>query len=385
MTKNRKILAFYAVPQALTGQVAATLTLLGILKNEGWVIRRLHPPALERSSRYPFFAKLKYFSRLLITWVKSPFYAFSRSDFIYLNTGQTPISLLRDLVPFRILCFITGAPAVISLHGSVFMSWESATPAFKLFRALVKTADAVTVLGQSQQQKFISLGIPAGKVVILPNTCDLSPIQESDLAAKFSSAEPFHILFLSNLIDSKGYPAFLEAMELLSQQTDLKVKITLCGKLLQSDFGARFSSREEAAAWIESILARIRQNPSFTIEWVQGAYGSEKQDLFRSAHLFIFPSQYAVEAQPIVLLEAMASGNAIITSKVGEIPETVANAAVLLETVTPEEIASQTLALLQSPSSLSTLAHNGLDLFTRRYSREIHKKMWLELLEKISS
>ncbi len=385
MKNTLKALAIYAVPQALTGQVAATLTLLGILKNEGWVIRRLHPPALERASKYPLFAKFRYLCKLLFTWFRSPFMAFTRPDFIYLNTGQSKISLIRDLIPFRILCVLTRAPAVVSLHGSVFMSWNNDIPAFKLFWALVKTADAVTVLGQSQQQKLISLGIPSEKVVILPNTCDLSPVQENDMVAKFSSTEPFHILFLSNLIDSKGYPAFLEAMELLSHQTDLKVKITLCGKLLQSDFGARFSSREEAAAWIESILNRIRQNPSFTIEWVHGAYGSEKKDLFRSAHLFIFPSQYAVEAQPIVLLEAMASGTAIITSKVGEIPETVANAAVLLETVTPEEIARQTLALLQSPSSLSTLAHNGLDLFTRRYSREIHKKMWLDLFEKIST
>ncbi len=67
MQKSARILAIYALPQALTGQVAAALALLDILKNEGWELRRHHPPALERASASPWLAKLRYLCKLLIS------------------------------------------------------------------------------------------------------------------------------------------------------------------------------------------------------------------------------------------------------------------------------------------------------------------------------
>lgn len=384
LSPPKTIIAIYAKPSVLTGQVAATLTLLEILRAQNWQIRSLHTPALGRGAKYRILAKLSYALHLLLCWLKAPYLLFARPDYVYLNTGQSKVSLIRDLIPFRILTCFSRAKSIISLHGSVFMSWDPEFTEFKLFRALVKTADAVTVLGLSQKQKLIELGIPAEKVVILPNTCDLPPVQGGNLVPKFDDTGPFHILYLSNLIDSKGYPAFLEAMEVISQHSSQPVQITLCGKLHQSDFGARFQSPAEATAWIETRLANIRQNPSFQINWVKGAYGDDKQTLFRQAHVFVFPSQYAVEAQPIVLLEAMASGTAIITSNVGEIPETVRDAAIILDEVSPEQIAQEAQALIETPKQAQALATSGLTLFQSRYSREKHAEMWMELFDKLS-
>jgi glycosyltransferase involved in cell wall biosynthesis len=55
------------------------------------------------------------------------------------------------------------------------------------------------------------------------------------------------------------------------------------------------------------------------VRWVRGAIGPAKQALFQEADIFVFPTRYAVEAQPLVLLEAMASACAIVTTRAGEI------------------------------------------------------------------
>ena len=83
------------------------------------------------------------------------------------------------------------------------------------------------------------------------------------------------------------------------------------------------SSEQEARSWIEGIAAQINSYEKITVSWKEGALGGEKLDLFRGSTSFAFPSQHKVEARPPVLLKAMASGCAIITSTVEEIPSTV--------------------------------------------------------------
>ena len=43
--------------------------------------------------------------------------------------------------------------------------------------------------------------------------------------------------------------------------------------------------------------------------------GIKKVDLLRSSSIFILPTYYPTEAYPISILEAMATGNAIVTTK----------------------------------------------------------------------
>lgn len=378
-----KLLAIYSVGKGITGQVAATLMLIDILKGQGWQVNPVKLPALDRNQHSRYGAILVYLVRLAGAWLSAPRYLFSRPDYVYLNIGQTVVALLRDWVPFKLLSTFTGAKGVVSMHGSVFMSWEKGAFAARLFRSVLRSASAVTVLGARQKAKLVALGVPEEKVFILPNTCDLEAVTQDELSAKQAAAAPLRYLFLSNLIDSKGYPEFLEAMEKLAQHCTRPVEVILCGKLHQSDFGARFASVDEAETWIEERLKGICRNEAFKARWLRGAYGADKQIIFRQAHVFVFPSQYAVEAQPIVLLEAMASGAAVITTSVGEVPETVAGAAVVLPDADPANLAEEAATLLEQPDLRLSYAQKGLALFHERYSKPRHADLWQHLFQTI--
>ena len=108
-------------------------------------------------------------------------------------------------------------------------------------------------------------------------------------------------------------------------------------QFLQQDAerGDRFTTAQAATEWIQRRCEEINASAAVRIEWVQGAFGREKDELFRHAHIFVLPSK--TEGQPLVLLEALASGCAVIATNVGGIPETVdADTAILLEHGGPE-------------------------------------------------
>ena len=99
-----------------------------------------------------------------------------------------------------------------------------------------------------------------------------------------------------------------------------KVDAVLCGRLVASEYSSGRVGEREAEKWIVERIERINRTERVRVRWVKGAIGSEKAALFRKADLFVLPTRYAVEAQPLVLLEAMASGCAIVTTSIGEIP-----------------------------------------------------------------
>ena len=151
-------------------------------------------------------------------------------------------------------------------------------------------------------------------------------VSDSFIEKKHSDQNsPVHILHLSLLIESKGFPLYLEALEIIARRNlDRTIRAILCGPITFSPYCKQFTSVEDKRMWIERKVELINRisNGLLTVEWIPGATGKLKQKLFEDSHIFVFPSSFPVEAQPIVLLEALATGCSIITSAAGEIPTT---------------------------------------------------------------
>jgi glycosyltransferase involved in cell wall biosynthesis len=371
----------YADPAGFSGQKAATELVLNGLARRGWVCRRLPQPVLDRSSGGRL-APVHYLLGVLKAWIRACRLLGARGGWLGVNLGQTRAAFLRDAIP--LLLGRTGlgrARVILSLHGSLFMQWTNRSLETRVFRFLLKNAGLVTVLGEQQRARLIALGLPADRVVIVTNSCDLEPASADAVAAKHPpAAEPrrtVHCLYLSSLIDTKGFPEYLEALHRLSALAGPPVEAVLCGRLVTSEFSSRFHDTAATAAWIENRITEINQSERVRVRWVKGAAGADKAALFREAEMFVLPTRYAVEAQPLVLLEAMASGCAIITTQAGEIPTILDDhSAMFLPAVSTDALAMALQTLVADAAARARLARAAHARFMERYQLERHLDQW---------
>ena len=107
---------------------------------------------------------------------------------------------------------------------------------------------------------------------------------------------------LSNLTEEKGTLQFLEIFARLSKK-GLAIQAKLAGPA--------YDPKVKAA-----IQATTAEFPN-TFRWFGPVYGPEKDLFYEGVDVFVFPSRYANEAQPLVLLEALARGAAIVATDRG--------------------------------------------------------------------
>jgi glycosyltransferase involved in cell wall biosynthesis len=241
-------------------------------------------------------------------------------------------------------------------------------------------------LGEWQRSRLLWLGLSASRVAVVVNSCELEPVSAEAMTAKQAIGadrnRPVRLLHLSSLIDTKGFPEYLEALRSLSSRTGPEFEAVLCGRLVSSEFSDRFLDAASAESWIEREMAKINQSARARVKWIKGAVGAQKAALFREADIFVLPTRYSVEAQPLVLLEAMASGCAIVTTRAGEIPTILdEHSAVFLGKGTSAELAAAIESLLADGGARAQLAEAGHERFLQRYTVEHHLDEWEHLLD----
>lgn len=382
----------YIIPKSYSGQSAATELIIKGLSPKGYIFKILPLYAIERAGQNKIYESL----RLLIKSLKIVPVLFEllkdRRPSLYINLGQGYASFARVLWWYLPIKFLKRHLAsVISLHGSSFMSYDIKAKRTKLFVFILNTSEFITVLSHSQKLKLESFGISENKILVIPNACELEamPLDTKMAKQKISSDQPINLLYLSLLVESKGFIEYLEAIELLAlSELPKRIKAVICGPIVRTTFCSRFNSKQEMKIWIENKIEKINAISSGKIEinWINGARGIEKLKLFKAAHIFIFPSYYPNEAQPLVLLEALSSGCAIVTSKVGEISSTLNDqVAILLDDVSTYTVSESIKKYIINDLYRINSVINGHKLFSKSLSMDIYINNWVMIFERLSA
>lgn len=112
--------------------------------------------------------------------------------------------------------------------------------------------------------------------------------------------------YLSNLMFEKGFDTFLEIAR-ASVAEGLDADFIIAGPA-PSD-----TERQLVMTAVADLKGRL--------EWRGPVYDIEKLRFFRDIDIFLFPTRYHYEAQPNVVLEALAAGNYVIATDIGCVPE----------------------------------------------------------------
>ncbi len=270
----------------------------------------------------------------------------TRPEVVVVPLSQSLRAFSRDAA-FLLLAKIFRSKVLVYLHGSAFK--EDVIITSRLLRPLVvgalRRASAAVVLGESLKNIFIDI-LPSDSTFVIYNGIDIPTVGEYELHG--------NVLYLGNLIATKGIEDFIRA------GIDLKVNHPNLEFNIVGEIGDKPSE----------ILLESAVRDGY-VTYLGPKFGEEKLNIMRSSDILVFPPR-AKEGQPLVLIEAMAVGLAIITTPMGGIPETVGNGkgAILVPPQSPNAIAEAIRDLYANPMKMKNLRENARALYEERYTEQ---------------
>ncbi|WP_276359544.1 glycosyltransferase family 4 protein [Daejeonella sp. H1SJ63] len=227
-------------------------------------------------------------------------------DLVYLTISESLAGNLKDIVIY-LICFSKLQRTYIHLHGGSIkkLLFNRFMILAKVNAFFIRRLAGVIVLGESHIEIFDKF-IPKEKIHIVSNSVEDSFfIDDLYLKSKFDNLSTINILFLSNLINGKGYNELLDAFVALNN--DERMQFSL-------HFAGTFESEDHKNIFLEKI------GGFGNIHYHGVVHGIQKRDLLKSAHLFCLPTSY-FEGQPISILEAYASGCVVLCTVIGGIQD----------------------------------------------------------------
>lgn len=179
-----------------------------------------------------------------------------------------------------------------------------------LYLIVFKNTDAILL--SKHLYPDIQKYFPTTRVLYCPNGIpDIDNSQIIQDKRQKKTDKTVKILFLSNLIESKGVFALLEACKIL-QQKGILFNCTFVGG--EGNIKAQHFQQKVNDLGLEEQVIYIGKK-----------YGKDKEEAFSNADIFAFPTYYDNECFPLVLLEAMKHRLPVISTFEGGIPDVVEN------------------------------------------------------------
>jgi glycosyltransferase involved in cell wall biosynthesis len=185
---------------------------------------------------------------------------------MYLSLKRSVLGAAADLSCVIAYQLVVAGPVVVHLHGADLASVRQSRLADALFRCLWCVVSDVIVLAPRMAEQLE--GLPQRRLHIVNNFSQAFATIESVVEkANNFQGEPLRVLYLSNIMFSKGFSYLIDAVRELCAEGHL-VTLTLAGKPL----GDSYISAEEALVRLKSgggeglitlVLFAARRNGSF--------------------------------------------------------------------------------------------------------------------------
>ena len=252
-----------------------------------------------------------------------------------------------------LLAKLLGVPTILHLHGRGLP--EMRRPKWsELFQKTVFKRQTVILLGESLCAEIEDLDCNSS---IIANCLDDSAFV-GPATKQWMPHDPIRLLWLSNLFRAKGIETLLAACAILRAQ-GIACHLTIAGA--EGD-----TSKTELA----TLLERYHMHAAAT--YLGPVSDPERQAVFENSDLFIFPSHYPNEAQPLVVLEAMAANVPVITSNIATLPEFVRDGETgrLSPPQAPEELANAISAAIGSPEKTTAMRDAAYQMCRQNFHQD---------------
>jgi sugar transferase (PEP-CTERM/EpsH1 system associated) len=287
----------------------------------------------------------------------------------YLRTARVDVVHTRNAEPFFygfLAARMARIPVVIhSEHGRTFPERPLRAMAQRLLLRHVDAAFAVS--GQLRADLVRELRLDGDRIEVIYNGVDTGSFCPPDVAARPAGSARLRIGSVGRLVPVKNYSLLLRAFARLPRQ--LACQLVLIGE------GPERAALERLAGELE-----IRGDVQFT------GHRDDVPELLRGLDVFVLPS--VSEGMSNTLLEAMATGIAVLASDVGGNSEIIEGerSGLLFRSGDIEGAAAQLRRLIESSELRRSLGRGGAERVRQTFSMEamlqryeaLYRRTWRE-------
>jgi len=284
-------------------------------------------------------------------------------ELVYFTLSPAGWAFYRDLALIALIR-LAGIRCAFHLHGrGVAASVGKAPWRRHLYRFAFSPAFTI-VLGGALRDDIKDVA-PTDRIFVVPNGIQDTSAQPCSRRRAMERDGPPRVLFLSNMLAEKGPLILLEALSIVAER------------------GVRFEA-QFAGAWRypisqQSMAEQVRRlGLQERVALLGPVYGEPKAQLLSAADVFVLPTYHRHEALPLAVIEAMMNGLAIITTRVGALPEIIEDGenGELVEPGNVAQLASTLEKLLTDPElraryGRAARARYEADLTAQRFEQRL--------------
>ena len=280
-------------------------------------------------------------------------------DLVYLTPTTSGPGLVKDCLTTRAIRR-HGSRVLLHFHNKGVSSRQDHFPYGLLYRGLFR--DAIVILLSERLYPDVERFVARKDMHACPNgiDCPALPTREKHAVPE--------ILFLSNLLPDKGVIDLLDACRLLMES------------------GYRFTCRvagAPSAGITGEQFARLvgERNLADVVRYDGPLYGSEKQDAWAGADMLVLPTRN--DSFPLVILEAMAAGLAVVSTREGGILDEVEDGVtgILCDKEDPSALADSIGRLLDRPDVCRKMGEAGRLRYERLFTKKAFEQRFVDILK----
>lgn len=293
--KKCNILLIGPFPKPITGNsIANKMVFQGLHKKPNIKVDIINSATSFFDEKVGFFSFKK-----LINSIRFNFEAYKilQSNVVYITPGQTFFGILK----YSFLIFtakVLRKRIVIHIHGNYLK--EEYNTINKLKKITVKNilalADAGIVLSESLKPNLTPF-LKNDDIKIVYNFVEDYLLKGTKTLIGSKELKTLKIIYLSNLMLEKGILDLLKAFQILENE-GFKFEAKLAGNIDKT-------SKDKIKRHFDKLS---------NVTYLGVVEGKNKKELLLWGNIFVFPTYYKMEGQPIALLEAMATGNIILVT-----------------------------------------------------------------------
>lgn len=285
-----------------------------------------------------------------------------RPDLIYITPNAGGVAFLKDFVVVQILKAM-GCKVIAHYHNKGVTAYQDKWIYNFLYRHFFKHLKVILLA--EALYKDVACYVERKNVFICPNGI---PILHRDEQWEKPNNEVTHLLFLSNLLVSKGVFVLLDALQILTDKG-----YTFICQLVGGET-AEINTEQFAKEVKKRVLEKY-------VTYMGRKVGTEKELFFRQTDVFVFPTYN--ECFPLVVLEAMARKLPVVTTNEGGIPDIVEDGinGLICEKQNAKSLARCIARLLDDKDLRTSMGEAGFKKFKQQYTINVFEQKLTQILE----